>query len=72
MFNYFGVPFSYTIEGSFGLMRGKRVGVKEFTKIGQDLVDTAQEFINTYVLKEKNTEVKTMVDFIREKYKDNQ
>jgi hypothetical protein len=34
MFNYFGVPFSYTIEGSFGLMRGKRVGVKEFTKIG--------------------------------------
>lgn len=53
-------------------MRGKRVGVKEFTKIGQDLVDTAQEFINTYVLKEKNTEVKTMVDFIREKYKDNQ
>ena len=53
-------------------MRGERVGAKEFVKIGEDLVDTAHEFLNTYVLKEKSTEVTSMVDYIREKYKDNQ
>lgn len=26
LYSYFGMPFTYTIEGSFGLMRGKNVG----------------------------------------------
>lgn len=36
-FNYFNIPFSYTIEGSFGILRGKNVDSSSFIQIGSDI-----------------------------------
>lgn len=56
LFNSFAVPFSYTIECSFGIMNGKQVGIDEFLSIGSDIATASMEFISNYLLKEKSTE----------------
>lgn len=39
LYNLYSFAFSYTIEASFGLMRGANVGAKQFIKMGEDIAE---------------------------------
>lgn len=37
-----GIPFTYTIESTFGIMNDRNVTVDDFVKIGEDIAACAQ------------------------------
>ena len=45
MFKNCGVPFTYTIESTFGVMRDKAVVSDDFIQIGEDIATSAYEFL---------------------------
>lgn len=40
-------------------------------KVGEDLAHVAQEFICNYLVKDKNAEISPILDYVKEKYKQN-
>lgn len=55
MHSFFNIPFTYTIEGSFGILRNMKATAYDFIKIGEDIAFSANDFLLNYVLREKNT-----------------
>jgi allophanate hydrolase subunit 2 len=45
----FGFNYSYTIESSFGLYRGKRVNEEDMLKVGEDILSSVVDFANMLV-----------------------
>jgi methyl coenzyme M reductase subunit D len=45
-FRNFGIPFTYTIESTFGVMRDKQVLVEDFIKIGEDVLKVSNDFLS--------------------------
>jgi hypothetical protein len=67
IFYQYLIPFVYTIEASFGIMRGKQVNEVEYLQFGRDLVDVAHDFLIKYVVGEKTTETIALLDVVKER-----
>ena len=48
--NHLNIPFCYTIEASFGILSGKQATTQDFIRVGEDLAETAKNFMTSYVL----------------------
>ena len=67
MLTQYLIPFVYTIEASFGIMRDKNVNQNEYIQFGNDLVDVTEEFLLKYLMGEKNIETSAVLDSIKER-----
>ena len=52
IFYNLGVPFTYTIESTFGLMNQKNVKSDDFIQMGYDIGVCANQFLHTAVIKD--------------------
>ena len=67
MLTQYLIPFVYTIEASFGIMRDRNVNQNEYIQFGNDLVDVTEEFLLKYLMGEKNIETSAVLDSIKER-----
>ena len=59
--------YSYTIESSFGLYRGRRITEKDVLKIGEDIFYSTVDFIELLLeQKEKLTQLKEVLAKMKE------
>ena len=56
-FNSFNIPFTYTIETTFGVFKDKPAEVADFLQIGADIAECSFDFLFFYYLKLKKDEV---------------
>jgi hypothetical protein len=64
-FHRLGFPYSYTIESSFGIYRGRCVNEVEMMKVGEDICQTTFGFINLLLLKKNEGKLKEMISDVR-------
>ena len=67
MLTQYLIPFVYTIEASFGIMRDRNVNQNEYIQFGSDLVDVTEDFLLKYLMGEKNIETSAVLDSIKER-----
>ena len=67
MLTQYLIPFVYTIEASFGIMRDRNVNQNEYIQFGSDLVDVTEDFLLKYLIGEKNIETSAVLDSIKER-----
>lgn len=65
LFQYFLLPFVYTIEASFGIMRDVNVNEDVYLKFGENIVEVVEEFMIKYVPSDKSTEVVSILESIK-------
>lgn len=51
VFYNIGIPFTYTIESTFGVMSDKCSVIDDFLKMGEDIADSSFEFLQATVVK---------------------
>lgn len=67
MLTQYLIPFVYTIQASFGIMRDRNVNQNEYIQFGSDLVDVTEDFLLKYLIGEKNIETSAVLDSIKER-----
>lgn len=68
MFKNLGIPFTYTIESTFGIMNEKNSITDDFIQIGEDIAASAFEFLQTTVVKENVQCFSQLIEELKEKY----
>lgn len=65
-----GVPYTYTIESTFGIMNGRTVTTDDFIRIGYDVGVCASDFLHTVVIKDSSHPSGSILEEIKIKYAD--